>query len=241
VGVPIKVTHELESFDRGLPYASGPQWLAENVLQDKWVLAVAGTHGKSTTASMLAWILEDAGLDPGFLIGGIARNFNVSARDTPSSFFVIEADEYDTAFFDKRSKFLHYLPELVIINNLEFDHADIFDNLAAIQKSFSHLVRIVPRNGMVLVNADDANALAAVAEEIFFRRLTFGWLMRWGSGIAVIGSAGAFALVHARAYGLPALPLDLAAGILFGWQRWSSGGWVASALTHVVANLLQMR
>jgi UDP-N-acetylmuramate: L-alanyl-gamma-D-glutamyl-meso-diaminopimelate ligase len=147
--------------DRGLPYASGPQWLAENVLVDKWVLAVAGTHGKSTTASMLAWILEDNGLDPGFLIGGIARNFGISARATDSRFFVIEADEYDTAFFDKRSKFVWYRPRTAVLGNLEYDHADIFPDLAAIETQFHHLVRIVPAQGLLVVNGQ-ASALERV-------------------------------------------------------------------------------
>src|SRR5262249_39869184 len=141
--------------DRGLRYASGPQWLSENVLQDKWVLAVAGTHGKSTTSSMLAWILERAGLDPGFLIGGIVRNFGISARDTGSKFFVIEADEYDTAFFDKRSKFVWYRPRTAILNNLEYDHADIFPDLPSIETQFHHLVRIVPSQGLLVANGDD--------------------------------------------------------------------------------------
>ncbi len=153
-----------EILNLGLPYISGPQWLAENVLQGKWVLAVAGTHGKTTTASMLAWILEYAGLAPGFLIGGVPENFGVSARlpQTPkqdaksiSPFFVIEADEYDTAFFDKRSKFVHYRPRTAILNNLEFDHADIFDDLAAIEKQFHHLVRTVPQNGLVVSNGKE--------------------------------------------------------------------------------------
>ncbi len=142
--------------DRGLPYVSGPQWLSENVLREKWVLAVAGTHGKSTTASMLAWILEAAGLDPGFLIGGIARNFHVSARDTDSPFFVIEADEYDTAFFDKRSKFVWYRPRTAVLANLEFDHADIFPDLGAIETQFHHLVRIVPAQGLIVCGAQDS-------------------------------------------------------------------------------------
>jgi len=138
--------------DRGLPYTSGPQWLGEHVLADKWVLAVAGTHGKTTTSAMLAWLLEDAGLNPGFLIGGVPLNFGVSARLTDSNFFVIEADEYDTAFFDKRSKFVHYRPRTAILNNLEFDHADIFPDLAAIETQFHHLVRTVPGLGRLLVN-----------------------------------------------------------------------------------------
>jgi UDP-N-acetylmuramate: L-alanyl-gamma-D-glutamyl-meso-diaminopimelate ligase len=141
--------------DAGAPYTSGPQWLAENVLQGRHVLAVAGTHGKTTTTSMLAWILESAGLAPGFLVGGVPENFGVSARlgaAKPRPLFVIEADEYDTAFFDKRSKFVHYRPRTAILNNLEYDHADIFDNLAAIERQFHHLVRTVPPSGRVVVN-----------------------------------------------------------------------------------------
>jgi UDP-N-acetylmuramate: L-alanyl-gamma-D-glutamyl-meso-diaminopimelate ligase len=137
-----------------LRYTSGPQWLAEQVLFDRWVLAVSGTHGKTTTSTMLAWILECAGLKPGFLIGGIPQNFDCSARLGESPFFVIEADEYDTAFFDKRSKFVHYRPRTVVINNLEYDHADIFPDLAAIQRQFHHLLRMVPANGLVLSPED---------------------------------------------------------------------------------------
>jgi UDP-N-acetylmuramate: L-alanyl-gamma-D-glutamyl-meso-diaminopimelate ligase len=136
--------------DRGLPYTSGPQWLAEHVLRDKWVLAVSGTHGKTTTSSLLAWILEHAGLAPGFLIGGVPGDFGLSARCGQSDFFVVEADEYDTAFFDKRSKFVHYRPRTLTINNLEFDHADIFPDLAAIQRQFHHLVRCVPGQGLIV-------------------------------------------------------------------------------------------
>jgi UDP-N-acetylmuramate: L-alanyl-gamma-D-glutamyl-meso-diaminopimelate ligase len=142
--------------DAGAPYISGPQWLAENVLHGKWVLAVAGTHGKTTTASMLAWLLEDAALNPSFLIGGVPNNFGISARLTDDPFFVIEADEYDTAFFDKRSKFVHYRPRTAILNNLEFDHADIFADLAAIQTQFHHLVRTIPHNGLIVSNAHEA-------------------------------------------------------------------------------------
>jgi UDP-N-acetylmuramate: L-alanyl-gamma-D-glutamyl-meso-diaminopimelate ligase len=138
--------------DHNVAYISGPQWLYENVLREKWVLAVAGTHGKTTTTAMLAWILEDAGLGPGFLIGGVPENFGVSARLTASAFFVIEADEYDTAFFDKRSKFVHYHPRTAILNNLEFDHADIFADLAAIETQFHHLVRTVPGSGLIVAN-----------------------------------------------------------------------------------------
>lgn len=134
----------------GMPYTSGPQWLAEQVLRDKWVLAVSGTHGKTTTSSMLAWILEHAGMAPGFLIGGVPADFGVSARGGESDFFVVEADEYDTAFFDKRSKFVHYRPRTLTINNLEFDHADIFPDLASIQRQFHHLLRCVPGEGLVV-------------------------------------------------------------------------------------------
>ncbi|MCP5351885.1 MAG: UDP-N-acetylmuramate:L-alanyl-gamma-D-glutamyl-meso-diaminopimelate ligase [Chromatiales bacterium] len=159
--------------DRGMAYTSGPQWLLENVLRDRWVLAVAGTHGKTTTSSMLAWILEDAGLDPGFLIGGVPQNFGVSARLGSGPFFVVEADEYDTAFFDKRSKFVHYRPRTVILNNLEFDHADIFPDLAAIQRQFHHLMRMVPGNGLAVVNANDANLDATLAMGCWTPRETF--------------------------------------------------------------------
>ncbi|MGQ0587196.1 MAG: UDP-N-acetylmuramate:L-alanyl-gamma-D-glutamyl-meso-diaminopimelate ligase [Gammaproteobacteria bacterium] len=141
--------------DAGLPYVSGPQWLAGNVLAGRHVLAVAGTHGKTTTASLLAWLLEHAGLAPGFLIGGVPQNFGVSARLGRGKYFVVEADEYDTAFFDKRSKFVHYGPRTLVLNNLEFDHADIFPDLAAIERQFHHLVRTVPRSGRILVNAHD--------------------------------------------------------------------------------------
>lgn len=138
--------------EAGAPYTSGPQWLAEHVLQGRHVLAVAGTHGKTTTTSMLAWILETNGLQPGFLVGGVPMNFGVSARLGAGKTFVIEADEYDTAFFDKRSKFVHYRPRTAVLNNLEFDHADIFDNLAAIERQFHHLVRTVPGSGRLVVN-----------------------------------------------------------------------------------------
>ena len=156
-----------EILNRNLPYLSGPQWLAENILQrggapaaesgpPKWVLAVAGTHGKTSTSAMLAWILEYAGLNPGFLIGGVPQNFGISARLTDTPFFVIEADEYDTAFFDKRSKFVHYHPRTAILNNLEFDHADIFPDLATIETQFHHLVRTVPGNGLIVCNGREA-------------------------------------------------------------------------------------
>ncbi|MEN8778553.1 MAG: UDP-N-acetylmuramate:L-alanyl-gamma-D-glutamyl-meso-diaminopimelate ligase [Glaciecola sp.] len=143
--------------DRNLPYTSGPQWLLDNLLKDRWVLAVAGTHGKTSTSSVLAWILEFAGYTPGFLIGGVPENFGVSARIGEGNFFVIEADEYDSAFFDKRSKFVHYRPRTLVLNNLEFDHADIFDDLNAIKKQFHHLVRSVPANGLILSEKHDNN------------------------------------------------------------------------------------
>ena len=142
--------------DKGLDYISGPQWLSDHLLKDKWVLAVAGTHGKTTTSTMLAWILDHAGMKPGFLIGGVPLDFGVSARLGDSPFFVIEADEYDTAFFDKRSKFVHYHPRTLIMNNLEYDHADIFPDLAAIQRQFHHLVRIVPSNGQIIFPQEES-------------------------------------------------------------------------------------
>ncbi|VEB11398.1 UDP-N-acetylmuramate:L-alanyl-gamma-D-glutamyl-meso-diaminopimelate ligase [Yersinia pseudotuberculosis] len=141
--------------EQGIPYVSGPQWLHDHVLPERWVLAVAGTHGKTTTAGMLAWILEACGYEPGFVIGGVPGNFDVSARLGNSPFFVIEADEYDCAFFDKRSKFVHYSPRTLIMNNLEFDHADIFDDIKAIQKQFHHLVRLVPGKGKIILPDND--------------------------------------------------------------------------------------
>jgi len=147
----------------GLKYTSGPQWLSEYVLQDKWVLAVAGTHGKTTTSSMLAWILEYQGFKPGFLIGGIPMNFGLSARAGETDFFVIEADEYDSAFFDKRSKFVHYRPRTAVLNNLEFDHADIFDDLQAIKRQFHHLVRTIPGQGAIIAPKTDANVQDTLA------------------------------------------------------------------------------
>ena len=142
--------------NNGLNYTSGPRWLGENYLHGRKVIAVAGTHGKTTTSSMLAWILDFAGLNPGFLIGGVPQNFHVSAREG-SDYFVVEADEYDTAFFDKRSKFVHYRPQVAILNNLEFDHADIFSDLAAIETQFHHLIRTIPGNGTIISNGADAN------------------------------------------------------------------------------------
>ena len=149
--------------DRGLPYASGPEWLAREVLKDRWVIAIAGTHGKTTTTSLVAWILEYAGLAPGFLIGGVPANFNTSARLGATPFFVIEADEYDTAFFDKRAKFVHYHPRTLVLNNLEFDHADIYPDVASIQRQFHHLVRTVPGSGSIIWNAGDARLVQTLA------------------------------------------------------------------------------
>jgi UDP-N-acetylmuramate: L-alanyl-gamma-D-glutamyl-meso-diaminopimelate ligase len=175
-----------EILNRNLPYASGPQWLADTLLRDKWVLGVAGTHGKTTTTSMLAWILEHAGLNPGFLIGGVPQNFGISARlpsPQPSpaggrgghgGFFVIEADEYDTAFFDKRSKFVHYHPRTAILNNLEFDHADIFPDLAAIETQFHHLVRTVPGNGLVVSNGREESLARVIKRGCWTPVETFG-------------------------------------------------------------------
>jgi UDP-N-acetylmuramate: L-alanyl-gamma-D-glutamyl-meso-diaminopimelate ligase len=162
--------------EQNCAYVSGPQWLADNILQGRWVLGVAGTHGKTTTTAMLAWILEDAGLNPSFLVGGVPQGFGVSARLTDSPFFVIEADEYDTAFCDKRSKFLHYRPRTLVLNNLEFDHADIFADLAAIETQFHHLVRTLPRNGLVIANA---------AEDALKRVLARGcWTpVEWFNGV----------------------------------------------------------
>ncbi len=163
----------------GLPYISGAQWIAEHVLQGRWVIAVAGTHGKTSTASMIAWILQQAGHNPGFLIGGVPENFGISARLGDAPFFVIEADEYDTAFFDKRSKFIHYRPRTAVLNNLEFDHADIFPDVDAIKTQFHHLVRTVPRSGRLLVNANDANLAAVLAmghwSEVEYFDSASGW------------------------------------------------------------------
>ncbi len=214
-----------EILDRGLPYVSGPQWLSEQVLGGRWVLAVAGTHGKTTTTSMLAWILEYAGLKPGFLVGGVPANFGLSARLTDSSFFVIEADEYDTAFCDKRSKFVHYRPRTLILNNLEFDHADIFTDLAAIEAQFHHLVRTVPRNGLVVANRR-ADALKRVLERGCWSQLEWfddpqGWSLAEARGRALCRLAGqelgAFTMVlpgeHNRLNALAAIAAARHAGV----------------------------
>jgi UDP-N-acetylmuramate: L-alanyl-gamma-D-glutamyl-meso-diaminopimelate ligase len=166
--------------EAGLPYISGPQWLGQEILQGQHVLAVAGTHGKTTTSSMLAWILQQAGLEPNFLIGGVAPGLEVSARYQPqSSLFVIEADEYDTAFFDKRSKFVHYRPRTAILNNLEYDHADIFPDLAAIETQFHHLLRTVPRHGLVLAPAQDQALARVLARGCYSNLTTTGQATGW--------------------------------------------------------------
>ncbi len=179
--------------NRGIPYTSGPQWLAEQVLAKRWVLAVAGTHGKTSTAAMLARILHHAGLDPGFLIGGVPKDFGVSAHLGSGPFFVVEADEYDTAFFDKRSKFVHYRPRTCILNNLEFDHADIFPDLAAIQRQFHHLVRTVPGEGLIVSNGMDANLEAVLAMGCWTPVERIGG--HWSAGDAA-ADGSAFTLCH---------------------------------------------
>lgn len=157
-----------------IPYLSGPEWLAENILRDRWVLAVSGTHGKTTTTSMLAWLLEYAGSDPGFLIGGVPENFGISARLGSAPYFVIEADEYDSAFFDKRSKFLHYRPNTLILNNLEYDHADIFPSLDAIKQQFHFLIRTVPASGLIVRHAGDAHLMDVMKMGVWTKEVTFG-------------------------------------------------------------------
>ncbi len=178
--------------DAGAPYTSGPQWLSEQVLQGRHVLAVAGTHGKTTTTSMLAWILERAGRAPGFLVGGVPLDFGVSARLGKNPAFVIEADEYDTAFFDKRSKFVHYRPRTAILNNLEFDHADIFDDLAAIERQFHHLVRTVPGSGRVVVNATEDSLRRVLAQGCWSEVARFGAGGEWQAA----GSDGSFEVLR---------------------------------------------
>ena len=176
-----------EILNRSLPYVSGPQWIGEHILRNKWVLAVAGTHGKTTTSAMLAWILDDAGYAPGFLIGGVPMNFGISARlsgkidgkSAESDFFVIEADEYDTAFFDKRSKFVHYHAKTAVMNNLEYDHADIFPDLHAIETQFHHLVRTVPGIGRLIVNGDEASLQRVLARGCWSEQESFGQDANW--------------------------------------------------------------
>ncbi len=178
--------------NKGLPYTNGPQWLSEHILQGKHVLAVAGTHGKTTTTSMLAWILECAGLQPGFLVGGVPLNFGVSAR-LGSHYFVIEADEYDTAFFDKRSKFVHYRPRTVVLNNLEFDHADIFDNLEAIERQFHHLIRTVPSAGQVIYNGLEESLQRVLHKGCWSGVTSFGAA---ASDITATGTHSNFEVTH---------------------------------------------
>ena len=216
-----------EILDRNLPYASGPQWLAEHVLRGRWVLGVAGTHGKTTTASLLAWLLEAGGLNPGFLIGGVPDDFGVSARLTDSPFFVIEADEYDTAFSDKRSKFVHYRPRTAILNNLEFDHADIFADLAAIETQFHHLVRTLPRNGLIVANAAEESLKRVLARGCWTPVEWFGDSSGWQAGTPdrngrfAVGFAGTevgdaaltLAGAHNRANALAALAAARHAGV----------------------------
>jgi UDP-N-acetylmuramate: L-alanyl-gamma-D-glutamyl-meso-diaminopimelate ligase len=187
--------------NRGMAYTSGPEWLAEHVLRGKHVLAVAGTHGKTTTSSMLAWILEHAGLKPGFLIGGVANDLGVSARLGESEFFVIEADEYDTAFFDKRAKFVHYRPRTAILNNLEYDHADIYPDVAAIRWQFHQLVRTVPAVGRIIVNGEDQELAATLAQGCWTPCETFGTAKTtggaradWSAAVDAGSAAGRFAV-----------------------------------------------
>ena len=179
--------------DAGAPYTSGPQWLSEHVLQGRHVLAVAGTHGKTTTTAMLTWILERAGLQPGFLVGGVPLNFGVSARLGQGRPFVIEADEYDTAFFDKRSKFVHYRPRTALLNNLEFDHADIFDNLAAIERQFHHLVRTVPSTGRVVVNGLEESLARVLHQGCWSEVRSFGAAV---SDFSALGEPHDFAVLQ---------------------------------------------
>ncbi len=184
--------------DRGMRYTSGPQWLADHVLAGRHVLAVAGTHGKTTTATILAWVLEEAGLSPGFLIGGLGLNFDCSARLGEGPCFVVEADEYDTAFFDKRSKFVHYRPRTLILNNLEYDHADIFPDLAAIETQFHHLVRTVPGSGAIVTNAGDANLARVLERGCWTPVQRFGDGGEW-RGELLDGDGTHFRLWHAGA------------------------------------------
>ncbi len=181
-----------EILNRNLSYTSGPQWLSENILRNKWVLAVAGTHGKTTTSSMLAWILDFAGMEPGFLIGGIPQNFGLSARLGKSSFFVIEADEYDTAFFDKRSKFVHFHPRTAILNNLEFDHADIFSDMTAIEQQFHYLVRTVPGNGVIVSNGREESLERVLRKGCWTAVERIGVTRGWQAEPVADGSAISF-------------------------------------------------
>jgi UDP-N-acetylmuramate: L-alanyl-gamma-D-glutamyl-meso-diaminopimelate ligase len=202
--------------DRGMAYASGPQWLSEQVLKDKHVIAVAGTHGKTTTTAMVTWILEEAGLAPGFLIGGVPSNFNSTARLGGGRFFVIEADEYDTAFFDKRAKFVHYRPRTAILNNLEYDHADIYPDVAAIRRAFNQLLRTVPGAGRLIVNGEDAQIATTLSMGCWTPRETFALAKggaekagtEWSARIAPGSAAGKFeVLCRGKAVGEVNWPL----------------------------------
>lgn len=186
--------------DSGIPYFSGAEWLADHVLSQRWVLAVAGTHGKTTTASMLAWILDYAGLEPGFLIGGVPTNFGVSARAGGSDYFVVEADEYDTAFFDKRAKFVHYRPRTLVINNIEYDHADIYPDLEAILWQFHQLLRTVPGRGLVTAKADDTHIATLLERGLWTPAESFargaGPEATWTGQYDLIGAKSRFSLFH---------------------------------------------
>jgi len=199
--------------DSGRAYSSGPQWLAEHVLRDKWVLAVSGTHGKTTTTSMLAWILEYAGLNPGFLIGGVPSNFGISARLGGSKYFVVEAAEYDTAFFDKRAKFVHYRPRTLIVNNIEYDHADIFKDVDAIIWQFHQLLRTVPGNGLIVANGKDANIERLLARGVWTPLVTFSAAdsaARWFGAYDSVGAESRFSIFEQ--------------GVARGSGRWSMLG-----------------
>ncbi|TAK76279.1 MAG: UDP-N-acetylmuramate:L-alanyl-gamma-D-glutamyl-meso-diaminopimelate ligase [Gammaproteobacteria bacterium] len=180
---------------QGIPYLSGPQWLAENVLKHRWVLGVAGTHGKTTTSSLLAWILAEAGLAPGFLIGGVPENFGVSAQLGEQPYFVIEADEYDSAFFDKRSKFVHYHPKTLILNNLEYDHADIFPHLEAIKQQFHYLIRTVPGNGLIVRHAQEKHLEEVLKMGCWTPETTFGSQGEWQAQL-LKSDGSAFTVLH---------------------------------------------
>jgi UDP-N-acetylmuramate: L-alanyl-gamma-D-glutamyl-meso-diaminopimelate ligase len=194
--------------DAGAAFVSGPQWVGEHILRGRWVLAVAGTHGKTTTSAMLAWILDEAGMLPSFLIGGVPQDFGVSARSCDSTFFVIEADEYDTAFFDKRSKFVHYFPRTAVLNNLEFDHADIFPDLAAIETQFHHLVRAVPASGRLIINGTDDALKRVLARGCWSGRESLNVENGWHAVDVVEGDRHAFDVWFGQQhFGRLALPL----------------------------------
>ena len=216
--------------ERDMNYISGPQWLAEHFLRGRHVLAVAGTHGKTTTSSMLAWILEDAGLQPGFLIGGIPQNFGISARAGGGKYFVIEADEYDTAFFDKRSKFIHYHPKTLILNNLEFDHADIFDDLDAIKQQFHFLIRTVPGSGQLVINADDSSLPDVINKGCWSEKTYFSLADRTDCDWQIGKSAADYSSFTVLHNGLPQGSLDWA---LMGAHNAANGLSAIAAAAHV--------